>query len=148
MKRRDFIAAGAAGAATLGTPMLAQAQSSVWPTRGPVRLLCQFPPGGLVDTVARLMAPHLSAALSQTVIVENRAGAGGLVGTDYASKQAADGYTLLVSHASVHVYATATRKVMPFDPVSDFTHMGMLVEAPMVLLVRAQIGRASCRERV
>ncbi len=135
MKRRDFISAGAAA---LATPLLVQAQSAAWPTRGPVRLLCQFPPGGLVDTVARLMAPHLSAALSQTVIVENRAGAGGLVGTDYASKQAPDGYTLLVSHASVHIYATATRKVMPFDPVDDFTHMGMLVEAPMVLLVRAQ----------
>jgi tripartite-type tricarboxylate transporter receptor subunit TctC len=84
------------------------------------------------------MAPHLSAALGQTVIVENRAGAGGLVGTDYVSKQPADGYTLLVSHASVHIYATATRKTMPFDPVNDFSHMGMLVEAPMVLLVRAQ----------
>lgn len=135
MKRRDFVAAAAA---VLGSPVLVQAQSSAWPTRGPVRLLCQFPPGGLVDTVARLMAPHLSQALSQSVIVENRAGAGGLVGTDYASKQAADGYTLLVSHASVHIYAAATRKVMPFDPVDDFTHIGMLVEAPMVLLVRAQ----------
>ena len=139
MKRRDLIAIAAAGAAAaaVGTPLLAQAQASAWPTRGPVRLLCQFPPGGLVDTVARLMAPHLSAALSQTVIVENRAGAGGLVGTDYASKQAPDGYTLLVSHASVHIYAAATRKVMPFDPVDDFTHIGMLVEAPMVMLVRA-----------
>ena len=140
MKRRNFIAAGAAGAAgaaILGAPTWVQAQSA-WPSRGPVRLLCQFPPGGLVDTVARLMAPHLSGALSQTVIVENRAGAGGLVGTDYASKQAADGYTLLVSHASVHIYAAATRKVMPFDPVDDFTHIGMLVEAPMVMLVRAQ----------
>jgi hypothetical protein len=84
------------------------------------------------------MAPHLSQALGQTVIVENRAGAGGLVGTDYVSKQPADGYTLLVSHASVHIYATATRKTMPFDPVNDFSHLGMLVEAPMVLLVRAQ----------
>ena len=138
MKRRDFIAAGAAVSTLFGSSALVQAQSSAWPTRGPIRLLCQFPPGGLVDTVARLMAPHLSAALSQTVIVENRAGAGGLVGTDFASKQAPDGYTLLISHASVHIYAAATRKVMPFDPVDDFTHMGMLVEAPMVLLVRAQ----------
>ena len=137
MNRRDFIAATTVGAAALANPLLAQAQASAWPTRGPVRLLCQFPPGGLVDTVARLMAPHLSTALSQSVIVENRAGAGGLVGTDYASKQAADGYTLLVSHASVHIYAAATRKVMPFDPVDDFTHIGMLVEAPMVMLVRA-----------
>ncbi|MFN7855079.1 MAG: Bug family tripartite tricarboxylate transporter substrate binding protein [Acidovorax sp.] len=82
------------------------------------------------------MAPHLSQALSQSVVVENRPGAGGLIGTEYASRQPADGYSLLVSHASVHVYATATRRSMPFDPVGDFTHMGMLVEAPMLLLVR------------
>ena len=134
MKRRQVLAAGAS---LIAAPAFVSAQSA-WPTRGPVRLVAQFPPGGLVDTVSRMMAPHLSQALGQTVIVENRAGAGGLVGTDYVSKQPADGYTLLVSHASVHIYATATRKVMPFDPVNDFSHIGMLVEAPMVLLVRAQ----------
>jgi len=136
MKRREVLAAGAA---LLTAPAWVGAQSSgsVWPTRGPIKLIAQFPPGGLVDTVSRLMAPHLSKALDQTVLVENRAGAGGLIGTDFVSKQPADGYSLLVSHASVHVYATATRRTMPFDAVNDFTHMGMLVEAPMVLLVRA-----------
>ena len=132
MKRRLVLGAGAS---LLAAPAWVSAQPA-WPTRGPVRLVAQFPPGGLVDTVSRLMAPHLSQALGQTVIVENRAGAGGLIGTDYVSKQPADGYTLLVSHASVHIYATATRRTMPFDAVNDFTHMGMLVEAPMVLLVR------------
>ncbi|MFN7751831.1 MAG: Bug family tripartite tricarboxylate transporter substrate binding protein [Pseudomonadota bacterium] len=134
MNRRDLLTAGAAA---LVSPW-AHAQSQPWPTRGPVRLICQFPPGGLVDTVSRLMAPHLSQALGQTVLVENRPGAGGLVGTDFAARQPSDGYSLLVSHASVHIYATATRRTMPFDPVADFTHIGMLVEAPMVLLVRAQ----------
>jgi tripartite-type tricarboxylate transporter receptor subunit TctC len=135
MKRRDILAAGAAS--FVAAPAWVGAQSPAWPTRGPIRLVAQFPPGGLVDTVSRLLAPHLSQALGgQTVLVENRAGAGGLIGTDYVSKQPADGYTLLVSHASVHVYATATRRTMPFDAVADFTHMGMLVEAPMVLLVR------------
>ncbi len=133
MKRRDLLAAGAA---MLTAPAFVRAQSPAWPTRGPIRLIAQFPPGGLVDTVSRLMAPHLSQALGQSVVVENRPGAGGLVGTDYASKQAPDGYNLLVSHASVHVYATATRRTMPFDPVGDFSHIGVLVEAPMVLLVR------------
>jgi hypothetical protein len=134
MKRRELLAAGAA---TLAAPWV-HAQSSAWPSKGPIRLICQYPPGGLVDTVARMMAPHLSSALSQTVVVDNRAGAGGLIGTEFAARQAADGYNLLVSHASVHIYATATRRSMPFDPVNDFTHMGMLVEAPMLLLVRAQ----------
>ena len=135
MKRRVVLAAGAS---LLSAPAWVGAQSGAWPTRGPVRLVAQFPPGGLVDTVSRLMAPHLSQALGQTVIVENRAGAGGLIGTDYVSKQPADGYTLLVSHASVHVYATVTRRTMPFDAVNDFAHVGMLVDAPMVLLVRGQ----------
>ena len=135
MKRRDILAAGAS---LLTAPAWVGAQGNAWPTRGPIKLVAQFPPGGLVDTVSRLMAPHLSQALGQTVVVENRAGAGGLIGSDYVSKQPADGYTLLVSHASVHIYAAATRRTMPFDAVNDFTHMGMLVEAPMVLLVRAQ----------
>jgi tripartite-type tricarboxylate transporter receptor subunit TctC len=134
MKRRLVLAAGASA---LSTPAWVGAQSA-WPSRGPIRMVAQFPPGGLVDTVARLMAPHLSQALGQTVVVENRPGAGGLIGTEVVAKQPADGYALLVSHASVHIYATATRKVMPFDPVADFTHMAMLVEAPMVLLVRPQ----------
>ena len=133
MKRRHLLAA--AGGALIAAPGLVSAQSA-WPTKGPVRLIAQFPPGGLVDTVSRLMAPHLSQALGQTVIVENKAGAGGLIGTDYVSRQPADGYALLVSHASVHIYAAATRNVMPFDPVSDFSHLAMLVEAPMVILVR------------
>ncbi len=140
MKRRQLLAAGAASAAALASPFAATralAQSGAWPTRGPIKLIAQYPPGGLVDTVARLLGPHLSQALGQTVIVENRPGAGGLIGTDFASKQPADGYSLLVSHASVHIYATATRRTMPFNPVDDFTHMGMLVEAPMLLLVRA-----------
>jgi tripartite-type tricarboxylate transporter receptor subunit TctC len=135
VKRRELLAAGAA--VSLAAPQWASAQSA-WPTRGPIRLIAQYPPGGLVDTVARLLAPHLSQALAQTVVVENRPGAGGLIGTDMASKQPADGYTLLVSHASVHIYAAATRRTMPFDPVADFTHMGMLVEAPMLLLVRKE----------
>ena len=133
MKRRHVLAAGVA---LPFTPALVQAQAA-WPSRGPIKLVAQFPPGGLVDVVSRLMAPHLSQALGQSVVVENRPGAGGLIGTDHVSKQAADGYTLLVSHAAVHVYATATRRTMPFDAVGDFTHMGLLVEAPMVLIVRA-----------
>jgi tripartite-type tricarboxylate transporter receptor subunit TctC len=138
MKRRQLIAAAAALPALSVPAGLALAQGSAWPARGPVKLVAQFPPGGLVDTVSRLMAPHLSQAIGQTVVVENRAGAGGMVGTDWVAKQPGDGYTLLVSHAAVHVYATATRRTLPFDPVADFTHMGMLVEAPMVLVVRAQ----------
>ena len=135
MKRRTFIAASAGLAGLIAAPAFVRAQSA-WPSRQPIKLVAQFPAGGLVDVVSRLMAPILSQALGQTVVVENRPGAGGVIGTDYVAKQPADGYTLLVSHAAVHVYAAATRRTMPFDAVADFTHMGMLVEAPMVLVVR------------
>ncbi|MDB5416089.1 MAG: tripartite tricarboxylate transporter substrate binding protein [Rubritepida sp.] len=131
MHRRHLLGAAAG---LLATPAIAQ--SGAWPSRGSVRLVAQFPPGGLVDTIARLMAPYISQALGQTVLVENRAGAGGVIGTDYVAKATPDGYTFLVSHASVHVFSTATLPTIPFDPVTDFTHMGMLVEASNVLLVR------------
>jgi len=108
-----------------------------YPSRA-ITMVVPFPPGGVADTVGRPIADAMSRALKQSVVVENRAGAGGLIGTEYAARQPADGYSLLVSHASVHIFATATRRTMPFDPVGDFTHMGMLVEAPMLLLVRAQ----------
>lgn len=135
MKRRHLLAAAASS--LIAAPAFVRAQGTPWPGRGPIKLVAQFPPGGLVDVVSRLLAPHLSQALGQNVVVENRAGAGGLIGTDWVSKQPADGYTLLVSHAAVHIYATATRRTLPFDAVGDFTHMGMLCEAPMVLVVRA-----------
>jgi tripartite-type tricarboxylate transporter receptor subunit TctC len=136
MNRRSLLGLAAAG---LAAPRFALAQAGgAWPTRGSIRLVAQFPPGGLVDTVSRLMAPALSQALSQTVVVENRAGAGGVIGTDFVAKQPADGYTLLVSHASVHVFSAATMPTLPFHPITDFTHMGMLVEASNVLLVRSQ----------
>jgi tripartite-type tricarboxylate transporter receptor subunit TctC len=131
LNRRHLFGLAAAG---LAAPSLASAQAA-WPNRT-VRLIAQFPPGGLVDTVSRLLAPMLSQQLGVGVVVENRAGAGGIIGTDYAAKQPADGYTLLVSHASVHVFATATRPTLPFHPVNDFTHMVHMVEAPNVVLVR------------
>jgi tripartite-type tricarboxylate transporter receptor subunit TctC len=134
MNRRTLLAAGAG---LLAAPVMLRAQSGAWPSRGSIRLVAQFPPGGLVDTVSRLMAPPLGAALGQTVVVENKAGAGGVIGTDFVAKAPADGYTLLVSHATVHVYCAATMPTLPFDPIADFTHMAMLVEAPNVLLVRA-----------
>ena len=136
MHRRHLLgaAAGVLAAPALG-PTAAQAQAA-WPMRGSVRLVAQFPPGGLVDTITRLVAPPLSQALGQNVVVENRAGAGGVIGTDYVAKQPADGYTFLMTHASVMVYSAATLPTLPFDPVNDFTHLALLVEASSVLLVR------------
>ena len=137
MNRRSILGLAAAGA--LGPLALSRtaAAQAAWPARGSIRLVAQFPPGGLVDTISRLMAPIISQSLGQTVVVENRAGAGGVIGTDFVAKQPADGYTLLVSHASVHVFSAATMPMLPFHPVNDFTHIGQMVEAANVLLVKA-----------
>jgi len=138
MQRRHLFGT-AAGliAAPLAAPSIANAQAN-WPASRPIRLVAQFPPGGLVDTVTRLAAQPLSRALGgHSVVVENRAGAGGVIGTDYVAKQQPDGHVFLMTHASVMVYSAATLPRLPFNPVSDFTHLGMLVEATSVLLVRA-----------
>ena len=111
--------------------------SQAYPNK-PLRVIVPQPPGGGFDFVARQLAERLGKQIGQSVVVENKPGSGTLVGTDAAAKAVPDGYTLLVSHAAVHVYATATRRTMPFDALGDFTHMGLLVEAPMVLVVRAQ----------
>ncbi len=121
---------------SLMAPALAQT-SAPWPQGGSIRLVPTFPPGGLVDTITRLIAQPLSQALGQNVVVENRPGAGGVIGTDFVAKQRPDGYTFLMTHASVFVYSVATLPSVPFDPLGDFTHLGMLVEATSVLLVRA-----------
>ncbi len=118
MQRRHLLGATAS---LLAAPAIANAQAA-WPGRAPIRLVAQFPPGGLVDTITRLVAPPLSAALGQNVLVENRAGAGGVIGTDYVAKQPADGYTFLMTHASVMVYSAATLPRLPFDPINDFSH--------------------------
>lgn len=127
--RRTVLAA----AGLLATPALAQ---PAWPGRGPIRLVPTAPPGGLADTVARLIAPPLAAALGQNINVENKPGAGGVIGTDSVAKSPPDGYTFLMTHAGVMVYSAATLPSLPFDPIGDFKHLGMLVEAPSVLLVR------------
>ncbi len=133
MHRRQLFGTAAG---LLAAPAIANAQSG-WPGSRPIRLVAQFPPGGLVDTVTRLAVAPLSAALGgHSIIVENRAGAGGVIGTNYVAQQPADGHVFLMTHASVMVYSAATLPRLPFNPVSDFTHLGMLVEATSVLLVR------------
>jgi tripartite-type tricarboxylate transporter receptor subunit TctC len=134
IRRRSLLAASTG---LLAAPAALAQTSAPWPQGGSIRLVPTFPPGGLVDTITRLIAQPLSQALGQTVLVENRPGAGGVIGTDFVAKQRPDGYTFLMTHASVFVYSVATLPSVPFDPIADFTHLGMLVEATSVLLVRA-----------
>lgn len=121
----------------LATPALAQGSGAAWPNRQPVRLIAGFPAGGLADAIGRLVAGPLGEALSTSVVVENRAGASGTIGADAVAKSAPDGLTLAVSHAIPFGFAPGVLPSLPYDPVADFAHLGMLAEAPTVMVVRA-----------
>src|SRR5688572_2832999 len=99
-----------------------------------LRLVCPFPPGGSADVVARLAAQRLGDVLGQPVVVENRAGVGGLLGSEHVAKQAPDGYTLLLITGAYPVSA-AIRKEMPFDALKDIAMVSMLTSYPFVVSV-------------
>src|SRR4051795_13192308 len=119
----------AAAAFVLLVPVPAGAADPDYPTK-PVRIVVGFAPGGGVDIAARIVAEKLSEILKQTVLVDNRAGAGGSIGAALVAKSPADGYTLLAISSSYGVVPTLY-KDLPFDPVQDFQPVSLLVEAPL-----------------
>jgi tripartite-type tricarboxylate transporter receptor subunit TctC len=110
-----------------------QALAQAFPSK-PLRLVTPFPPGGSADIIARVTAQGLNEVLGQPVVVENRAGAGGVTGTDYGAKQAPDGYTLILISGAYPVYP-AMLKSMPFDPLKDVAMVSMLTSYPFVISV-------------
>jgi tripartite-type tricarboxylate transporter receptor subunit TctC len=113
-----------------------------------VRIVVPSPPGGPPDQIARIIAPKLQTLLGQTVIVENRAGAGGMVGTAYVAKTPADGYTILITTAS-HTAIPAFTPNTPYDAVRDFTHVTLLAENfGQVLVVRPSLPAKTVQELV
>jgi tripartite-type tricarboxylate transporter receptor subunit TctC len=128
MKRRSLLAAAAA---TLAAPALAQAP---WPSR-PIRLIVPFPPGAANDTLGRAMAEQLAPRLGQPVVVENRAGAGGTIGSEAVARSAPDGYTLLLGHVGTMAVNVAMYPRLTYNPVSDFAPVAMIATTPNVLVV-------------
>ena len=108
----------------------------------PLRLVTPFPPGGSADVIARVAAQKLGETLGQPVVIDNRPGAGGLVGNDYVAKLPPDGYTLLLITGAYPVQA-AMLKSLPFDPLADIAMVSMLTSYPFVLSVRADSPMAS-----
>lgn len=126
LRRRWLLRAGLAGAASVSLPALAQ---GAYPQR-PIVLIVPFPPGGVTDLVARELAKRLSDALGQSVVVDNRAGAGGIIGTAALAKAAPDGYTLGVMTVSAMSIAPHIHKSLPFQPLKDFTPICNIVNTP------------------
>ncbi|WP_294256421.1 tripartite tricarboxylate transporter substrate binding protein [uncultured Comamonas sp.] len=130
MQRRDFMAA----AAFAGFTGIAAAQAPSWPAR-PLRLVVPFPPGGLIDRMARLIGPRLAQSLGQPVVVDNKPGAGGNLGAADVARAAADGYTLLMASPPLTI-SPAIYKSLPFLP-QQIEPVALLGRVQNVLLVNA-----------
>jgi len=126
-------AAGILAAASVAPGALAQD----WPAR-PVRIVAPFAPGGSADTLGRLVAEKLSVRLNQNFVVENRPGAGGVIGSEVVAKAPPDGYTLVVSGIASHVIAPAMSPA-PFDPLKSFSHIALFGGPPVVLVVHTAL---------
>ena len=147
MKRRHLTKNLLAGAAisliaSLSSGLVFAQQSK------PLRLVVPFPPGGATDITARIMAEPMSRALGQSVIVENRAGAGGSIGMAEVAKAAPDGFTLGVATLSTHGVNPSVYKKLPYDPIKDFAAVSELVKAPGVLVVNAALPVANYAELI
>ena len=114
-----------------------------WPDH-PVRIIVPFAPGGSADTLGRLVAQHLKG----TFVVENRAGAGGVVGSETVARAQPDGYTLVISGIASHAIAPALPQGTPYDPVKDFTHIALFGGPPAVLAVNPSLEAKDLREFV
>ncbi|MFM1992097.1 MAG: hypothetical protein RJA99_5054 [Pseudomonadota bacterium] len=145
MPRRSLLAAALAASA-LALPASAFAQQA-WPAK-PIRLLVGFAPGGGTDIVARTLAPKLAELLGQQVIVENRAGAAGVIAADAVAKAAPDVYTLLAGHANSNAIAPHVQPKIPFDPIADFTPITYIGYVPNVLVVHPNVQARSVEELV
>lgn len=114
----------------------------------PVRLIVGFPPGGINDIVARVVGDRLSQSLGQTIIVENRPGAGGTIGADLVAKSRPDGYTLLMGSVSNIAMAPSQYKALPYDAAKDFAPIVLVAAAPNVLVVNPEFPVRSVRELI
>ncbi|SNS96450.1 Tripartite-type tricarboxylate transporter, receptor component TctC [Noviherbaspirillum humi] len=142
-RRRAMLAVAALAAAL---PLAAGAQTA-WPAKS-IRIIVPQPPGGGFDNTARLLADKLGPLLGQPVIVENKPGSGTLVGTDYAAKAAPDGYTLLLGALSNIALNPGMYAKLSYDPLHDFTPIGLAVAYSYTLVARSDLPQKSLRELI
>jgi tripartite-type tricarboxylate transporter receptor subunit TctC len=140
--RRSFIAGAAVSALSAGCPALAQS----WPTR-PIMAIVPFPPAGNVDITARLVADPVSKALGQTMVVDNRPGAGGNIGNEVVAHAAPDGYTILFTQGGIAVNQFLYKN-LKYDAARDFIPVSLLVLVPNVLVVPASSPAKTFKELV
>ncbi|MFN7752349.1 MAG: Bug family tripartite tricarboxylate transporter substrate binding protein [Pseudomonadota bacterium] len=142
-RRRAISGSLALGAAAMAPRAFAQ---PAWPVK-PVRVIAPFPPGGTSDVIGRVIGAKLQEALGQTVIIENRAGAGGSVGTEVAAKATADGYTVLVGNASPISINPLLVKYQ-YETLRDFAPISLVARSPQLLVVHPSVPVRQLRELI
>ncbi|MBC7781050.1 MAG: tripartite tricarboxylate transporter substrate binding protein [Proteobacteria bacterium] len=138
-----------AAGSTQAQPQIAPREDtapSTWPTK-PVRMIVPFPAGGGTDILARMVAQKLNEALGQPVIIDNRGGAGGTLGTEVAAKSAPDGYTLILVSGS-HAINPGLYRTLPYDTVNDFAAISLIATSPGILVVHPALPAKSVRELI
>jgi tripartite-type tricarboxylate transporter receptor subunit TctC len=121
--------------------------AQTYPSR-PVRLIISFPPGGALDVVGRPIAHKLSESFKQPVVVENRGGAGGTIGSEYVAKQAPDGHTILLTAGTSHGTGSSFYASLPYDPIRDFVAIAAAVEVVVTLAAHPGFAPTSVRELI
>jgi tripartite-type tricarboxylate transporter receptor subunit TctC len=137
----------AAALALCGTLFTAAASAQGYPNK-PIRLMVPFPPGGSTDIVARIVAQKLGAQLGQSLVIENRGGAGGTIGTAVVAKAAPDGYSLVVGTTSTHVVAPSVYQKLDYDPVKDFAPISLIAVTPYLLVVNPAVKAKTVKDLV
>ncbi len=145
VSRRAVCAALASAALVLSAGMAA---AQPYPKRGPIKIIVPQAVGSATDVVGRLLAQHVGTALGQQVIVDNRPGAGGLLGSEIASKSPADGYTLFLANISTHGVNPGLYPKLPYDPVKDFVPIGLAGGTSNILIVNAGLPFKSVKELI
>lgn len=125
----------------------AAAHAEGYPSK-PVRMVVPFPPGGGADTLARLLGQQIAARLGQPAVVDNRGGAGGLIGTGLVATSLPDGYTLLFATSSTHGSNPSVYKKLPYDPIADFSPVILLAVVPNVLVVHPSVAAGNLKELI
>jgi tripartite-type tricarboxylate transporter receptor subunit TctC len=122
--------------------------AQAWPTKQPIRIISPYAPGGTTDVLARMLGQRLQEKLGQTVLVENRGGAGGNIGTDVVAKAAPDGYTLLLAASGPLVIAPSLYPKLPYQPLKDFTYITPVASAAFVVVTNAKSGITSLADLI
>ncbi|TMH36233.1 MAG: tripartite tricarboxylate transporter substrate binding protein [Betaproteobacteria bacterium] len=143
MRRRHVLQSAAASVASLAVPSFAQS----WPAR-PIKLVVPFPAGSSPDLIARLIAEPLGQALAQTIVIDNRPGAGGNLGTGVVAKAEPDGYTLLFTIQGPLVTAPLLSKSLNYDPLKELAPVSLVATSPNVLVVDPKLGAATLADFV